>query len=308
MFNIHGPVTLGNVAVNLAVTATANLNINSGVVNIGGNISVPSLFGTTNSTLSLDGNGVLNMAGHSIGGNGAVNSGNGPVSNFQINPSGSNDPSNSPTLMNLGGTGVFATGGNSASNGGLTMGSTGTLILDGLNTYTGGTTINSGTLQVGQASSAGLASPLGDVSGTVTVGSGTLAFGSNGTAVVANPITGGGGSMINQIGNGKTLITGTGSFTGQTNVNAGTLSIQGTLNNTGSPGTISVGGGNLAGSGITGADVTLNSGSITPDATGSALRVNSLTTNGGTLQFNIDGATIGKITSSNFVNLSRRST
>ena len=298
IFSAYGSFVMGNVTATTTATATANFTVNGGVANILSNVVVTSTTGNTTSNFTLAG-GVLNMTGHAVGGTGALNSGNGPISNIQLVPDGGD----TATLTNLGGTGITASGGNSASTGGLTMGGSGTLILDGLNTYTGGTNITSGTLQVGQASSAALSSPLGDASGPVTVNS-TLSFGSNNAIVVANPLIGSNPSTINQNGNGTTTLTGTSSFTGQVNVNAGTLLVQGVLNNTGTPGTMTVSGGNLAGSGTTGADVSLTSGSITPDATGAALSVNSLSTGGGTLQFNIDGANIGKISSANSATLS----
>ena len=244
------------------------------------------------STLNLEA-GTLNMSGFGIGTSAT------PIATVNILDQGGS----SFTLTNLGGTGIYATGGNAASNGGLTVPSVGSnpLILDGTNTYTGGTVV-SRTLQVGQSTSANLFSPLGNSSGTVTMNSGTLNFNSNNAILVANPITGSG--TINQNGNGTTTLNSTSSFAGQVNINAGTLAIEGTLNNTGSPQPITIGGGNLAGSGTTGDDVTLNNGSITPDATGTPLNVNSLTMNGGTLQFNVNGANIGKINSANFASLS----
>ena len=250
VFNVHGGVTLGNIAVTTAATATASLTINGGTMNVGGRISSPSLFGTTTSTLTLAGNGVLNMSGFSIGGTGAGTSGDNAIANVSLAPNGDD----TPTLANLGGAGI--------NGAGLSMNGGGTLILDGFNSYTGGTSVNSGTLQVGKASSFVLYSPLGASSGSVTVGS-TLNFGSNSLVNVANPITGGG--QINLNGTGKVALTGTGSFTGTTNINAGTLSVQGALNNSGTPGTVAIGGGTLGGSGAVGADVSLNTGSIAPD-------------------------------------------
>src|SRR5207253_423758 len=61
-----------------AATATATLTINGGSASIGGNIVNASTRATTVSTLNLLG-GTLDMNGNSIGGNGGVNSGNGPI-------------------------------------------------------------------------------------------------------------------------------------------------------------------------------------------------------------------------------------
>jgi fibronectin-binding autotransporter adhesin len=290
VFNVSSSFVLGNVAINPTTlpTATANFTINGGTANIASNITVPSTFGTTTSTLTLAGGGVLNMAGHSIGGTGI--SGDNFVTNVSLAPNGGD----TPTLMNLGGAGINAAG--------LAMNGFGTLTLDGVNSYTGGTAINTGILQVGRSTSPVLASPLGASSGTATVNSGaSLNFASNNAMTIANPIAGSG--QINQQGNGVTTLTGTSSFNGQTSVTAGTLAVNGVLNNSGPPGSLTVGGGTLSGAGSTGADVILNTGVIAPSPTGTALTANSLIVNSGTIRFNVDGANIGKIASSGFANL-----
>ncbi len=258
-------------------TVTATLNIWGGTVNISGGISVPSTQGTTNSTLMVTDNAVLNMNGSAIGGSG-TNTGNDQITTVQLAPNGGD----LVTLENLGGTGV--------NGAGLNVSPGGTLILDGNNTYTGGTTINGGTLQVGQASSGNLNSPLGAASGTVT-NNATLNFASNHALTIANAITGGG--PVNQNGNGVTTLTGTSNYTGQTTINAGTLAVEGALYNGVGTGTISINStGNLAGGGTTNADVSINSNtaSITPDANGTPLSVNSITDNGGNLVFDVNGA------------------
>ncbi len=127
----------------------------------------------------------------------------------------------------------------------------GTVILTGLNTYSGGTTINAGTLSLsgsGSLLSTGAVSVssatsvfdisgttsgtmIGDLSGasssTVNLGSKTLTFG---TATPSTPfagnIIGGGGSIIKQ-GSGTVILTGTNTYSGGTTINAGTLRLSG---------------------------------------------------------------------------------
>jgi hypothetical protein len=88
IFTINGGVTLGdftntNAFAQASAVASAALTINGGTVNINGSINNISTTGTTVSTLTLAG-GTLNMNNNSIGSNGAVNSGNNPVTtNFQ---------------------------------------------------------------------------------------------------------------------------------------------------------------------------------------------------------------------------------
>jgi len=105
--------------------------------------------------------------------------------------------------------------------GSLTKLGTGTLILSGENSYTGGTLISAGTLQVGEGGGSG---SLG--TGPV-VNNGTLIFNRGGTLTVPGVISGPGG--VTQNGSGNVILTGANTYTGPTNVNSGTLSVNGSL-------------------------------------------------------------------------------
>ncbi len=131
----------------------------------------------------------------------------------------------------------------------------GTVILTGNNSYTGATQISDGTLQIGDGHASGT---LGTANVTLggalpagfagTVGSGTLAFDRSDSVSVANAITGTGDVV--QMGTGSTTLTGTNSYTGNTNVNKGTLVISSAGSITNTTGTLSVkGGATLAGLG-----------------------------------------------------------
>lgn len=134
----------------------------------------------------------------------------------------------------------------SGANGGLTKIGAGTLNLSGTNSYSGGTTINEGTVAVvapgalnptgflnlsasGAAfdiSSAGGAVTIGDLSGAsaslLHLGAKSLNFGtSNSTSFLGN-IDGNGGQLIKQ-GSGTITLSGINSYTGGTTLNAGTL-------------------------------------------------------------------------------------
>ncbi|MEB0173906.1 autotransporter-associated beta strand repeat-containing protein, partial [Undibacterium sp. CCC1.1] len=91
----------------------------------------------------------------------------------------------------------------------------GTTVLAGNSSYTGTTTIGTGTLQVGAGGNSG---SLG--SGAVS-DSGTLALNRSDALSLANAISGSGG--VSQIGSGTTTLSGSNSYTGATSVSAGTL-------------------------------------------------------------------------------------
>jgi outer membrane autotransporter protein len=92
----------------------------------------------------------------------------------------------------------------------------GTLVLTGANAYSGGTTIASGILQLGDGGSTG--SIVGDVTD-----SGTLAFDRSDTMTFPGVISGSG--AVAQIGSGTTILTADNPYAGGTTVSAGTLAV-----------------------------------------------------------------------------------
>ena len=145
----------------------------------------------------------------------------------------------------------------------------GTVTLSGNNTYSGGTTITSGTLQIGQGGTTG---SLG--SGSVS-DNGSLVFDLSSNTSVANAISGSGGLI--QQGSGTTTLTAANTYTGATTINAGTLQV-GVANAIGSSSAVTLANAagaaldlhnfndtiaSLSGGGSTGGNVTLGSGTLT---------------------------------------------
>ncbi|WP_322415730.1 autotransporter outer membrane beta-barrel domain-containing protein [Mesorhizobium huakuii] len=91
---------------------------------------------------------------------------------------------------------------------------TGTLALTADNSYIGGTTITSGTLQLGNGGASG------SISGNV-VNNGTLAFNRSNAMTLAGAISGSGTVM--QQGSGSTTLTGANSYSGGTTITGGKL-------------------------------------------------------------------------------------
>ena len=109
---------------------------------------------------------------------------------------------------------ALALGGLISGTGRLSQNGSGTTILTADNTYTGGTFINAGTLQLGAGGSSG--SIVGNV-----VDNGALAFNRSDASTFAGAISGSG--TVSHIGSGITTLTGGNSYTGSTTVAAGTL-------------------------------------------------------------------------------------
>jgi fibronectin-binding autotransporter adhesin len=177
----------------------------------------------------------------------------------------------------------------------LTKDGAGTLILTSdASTYSGGTTITTGTLQLGDGGTTG--SILGNV-----VDNGTLAFDRVDSPVFGGTITGTG--TVEQIGAGTTILTADSSYSGGTTITAGTLQ----LGNGGTTGSIT---GDVTDNGtlafdrsdtLTFSGVVTGSGALSQIGTGTTILTADSTYGGGTtitagtLQLG-NGGTTGSIT------------
>ncbi|MEQ3651105.1 autotransporter-associated beta strand repeat-containing protein [Hyphomonas sp.] len=148
----------------------------------------------------------------------------------------------------------------------------GTTMLTADNTYTGGTTIESGVLQLGDGGTSG--SILGDV-----VNDGTIALNRSDLLTFDGFISGTG--TLSQKGEGETVLTADNSYDGATDIKAGALIIDG--NQSMATGLTSVASGAaLGGSGVIGGDaIVADDGVLTPGNNG----VGTMTVNG-TLSLN----------------------
>lgn len=169
--------------------------------------------------------------------------------------------------LTLAGSNALALNGAISGTGSLVKNGNGALLLTGANTYSGGTTLNAGTT-TGNAAS---------LQGAIANNS-TLTFEQGADGTYTGNLTGAG--VLNKNGTGALLLTGNNSFTGNTNINAGSLLVNGTLN---SQKVQLASGATLGGSGTLGGTVTMADGSTLKAGSAAPLSVGSLMMSAGTI-------------------------
>jgi autotransporter-associated beta strand protein len=177
---------------------------------------------------------------------------------------------------------TFTFGGVISGSGAFAQIGPGTTILTAANTYSGGTTINSGVLAVAADANLGAASgglafgggTLQFLSGftlnrAVTLNAGGGTFDTNGnTATLAGTISGAGG--LTKIGAGALTLTGTNTYSGATTVNGGTLFVNGSIANS----AVTVNSGAmLAGTGTVGATTIASGATFAPGSSPGTMTV-----------------------------------
>lgn len=237
---------------------TADIAMNRAVA-LGGTATFLTDAGTTltqsglvagNGALVKTGNGTLVLAGNdSYGGGttiaaGILQVGNGGASGSVVG----NVTNNGAIAFDRSDTAAFA--GVVSGTGMLAQNGNGTTVLTGANTYTGGTTIGGGTLQLGDGGTGG------SIVGNVANG-GALVFNRSDEVDFAGVISGSGDVV--QAGTGNTVFDGAQTYTGATSVEAGRLSINGSITSA-----VAVhAAGTLGGTGTIFGDVT-NIGTVAP--------------------------------------------
>jgi len=288
---------------NLSLSNTASAAV---ALTVGGNNQSTTFSGvlsgpgslTKSGTGTLILNGSNSYAGASTVSNGTLQIGDGVTDGSIASSSGITN--NGALVFNLVGNQTCA---NISGTGSLTKSGASTLTLTGSNSYSGATSIASGTLQIGDGTTGSFPSTSGitvssgatlalNLAGTGAFGNAITTLGAQGTAIVtvlgsgtttfSNNIIGPG--SLNQSGSGTTILTGNDTYAGPTNITNGVLqlnyqyaayysTLNPSANNALAFGTNAVTIGGLAGSGAfaltttSGTGVTLSIGNNNVDTT-----------------------------------------
>lgn len=213
--SFNGGALRYDAAFDLAATRAINIEAAGGTIDTNGFTTAIAQGITGVGALTVDGPGNLILTGSSnYAGGTAINAG----VNLQLGNGGATgsivgDVANNGTLaFNRSDASTFA--GTISGTGTVRQEGVGTTILTAENSYTGGTVISAGTLQLGDGGTGG--SVRGDI-----VNNAALAFNRSDLMMVPGVISGTG--SVRQEGTGTTVLSGANIFSGVTSVNAGTL-------------------------------------------------------------------------------------
>ncbi|MDA7916682.1 autotransporter-associated beta strand repeat-containing protein, partial [bacterium] len=191
--------------------ATENLTVDGS-----GNTTISGIIGTTSGSLTKSGSGTLILsADNTYSGGTTISSGTLQIGNAGTTGSVSGDITNNSALI-FDRSDEVTYDGDISGSGSLEQAGSDTLILTGANSHTGGTTISSGTLQIGEAGTTG------SVVGNITNNSALIFDRSD--AISYGDIISGTGS-VTQNGSDTLTLSAANAYTGGTTVNSGTLSL-----------------------------------------------------------------------------------
>jgi autotransporter-associated beta strand protein len=260
-----GVIAIGYTSGNATLLYTGAGDTSNRTIQIGVNSNTPSTADTGSATIQNNGSGALVFNAAIF--NAQTNASTGVGADRTLTLSGSNTGNNaiSGVIQNN----IVSGTGTGTARIGLIKNGVGTWILSGNNTYTGATTINAGTLQIGAGGASGALS----TSSTIT-NNGTLVFNRSGTLTQGTDFASGisGTGNLTQAGSGNLIINAANTYTGVTTVANGTL----TLSGSGTLGTSAIT--------ITGGTLDLGVSSITntfSSITGGTLANGTLTNDGG---------------------------
>ena len=278
-FDVNGTGIVNNSAFAPTFTNNDNLNFNSAssagnaviINNHGAILSFNNTSTAGNATITTNNGAVTQFNDNSTGGNAQFITNAGGIVDFSgtSGPAGDGNISAGSiagagsyylgsNLLTVGGNNLSTTvsgvisdcgdsgshcGDSGATGGGLIKIGTGTLALSGLNTYTGPTAVNAGTLQAGAVNAfssasaftvasgatldlAGFDQTIGSLAGAgaVTLGSATLTTNGDGSDTTFSGTISGSGGLV-KIGEGTLTLLGNNSYTGGTLLNEGTLAV-----------------------------------------------------------------------------------
>ncbi len=258
----------GNTAIRVDPNATATLDVTLGGAGTLAKLDTGTL--VLNGTNTYTGGTALNGGTLVVGNNSALGSAALTAADGTTLDSNAAVTLGNAAVLNgslaIGGSNALTLNGSLSGNGSLLKKGAATLTLKGANTYSGGTTLNGGTT-TGNTNSL-----QGAIANNAAL---TFEQGTDGT--YTGNLTGAG--VLNKTGSGALLLTGDNTFTGNTNVNAGSLLVNGSLN---SAAVQVASGATLGGSGSLGGAVTMADGSTLKAGAATPLSVGSLALSSGT--------------------------
>lgn len=237
----------GNAALDTSLSGLVianNIDLLAALTSVGSNPLTLSGDITGGGSLIKNGTGLLTLSGdNSYSGGTTVNAGSLAGNSDSLQGTISTAAGTS-VIFNQGATGTYS--GVLSGSGSLIKDGIGNLILSGANTYTGGTTINAGSL-TGNSTS---------LQGNIQIGTGSSLIFDQGVDGSFSGSLSGNGDLIKQ-GNGNLSLTGNSTIGGNTYINNGALLVEGSLTSN----DIIIGaGGALGGGGSLNGDVTIATG------------------------------------------------